>query len=308
MRVGLVLLAVMSTSLGACQGPVESPLKATPIVFVYYPGDSIIRADLYETGEDGGALQAVAELPDLVESDPAWSPDGSRIAFSSWILVDGGFNPDSVGIFMINADGTGLQRLSRTPGRSLRPAWSPDGSRIAFWYQADPFDWGLATMNADGTQFARIPNTAGAVQSPPAWSPDGQLLAFAKFDGIWTLGPDGSNPQLLTANGCSGTPSYPKWSPDGTQLAFRGCTPSGPAIVLISATGSDRRELLAGQGTSIGTSIAWSPDGKSMIFDGRGPAGAGHAHLMKLQIDTGTVTDITQSYPGAAAYPDWRRR
>lgn len=108
--------------------------------------------------------------------DPAFSPDGARLAFA----CIGGAN----GIFVVNVDGSGLQRLT-LHANDRAPAWSPDGTRIAFTrLSGDQLDANglphsdLYVMNADGTQMRRL--TAGlADESGPSWSPDGTRLAYA---------------------------------------------------------------------------------------------------------------------------------
>ena len=79
--------------------------------------------------EDGGRL--------------AWSPDGSRIAFSS-------FRDDNDEIYVMNADGTNLRRMTNHPAKDRYPAWSPDGQRLAFSSHRDGNDE-IYVMNADGT-------------------------------------------------------------------------------------------------------------------------------------------------------------
>ena len=81
------------------------------------------------------------------DSDPAWSPDGNRIAFKS----DRGGNTD---IYVMHADGTDITRLTNTATGAREPAWSPDGSRIAFTSLGGNYD--IYVMNADGTGVTRV--------------------------------------------------------------------------------------------------------------------------------------------------------
>ena len=129
-------------------------------------------------------------------SNPAWSPDGSRIAF----------NTDS-GVYTVHADGGGIYQISQA-GRV--PLWSPDGSRIAF-----NADNGVYTVNADGSQLTQVSPEETRFLS---WSPDGSRIAFLGEDrNIYVVNADGARLTQITHNGNSW---YPDWSPDGTRIAF----------------------------------------------------------------------------------------
>jgi TolB protein len=92
-------------------------------------------------------LQPLPRADSLFNDWPAWSPEGSQIAFSAVSAGDGGHRD----IYVINADGTNLQQLTQTKDvDELGPAWSPDGTRIVF--QANPNgNWDIYVMNTDGT-------------------------------------------------------------------------------------------------------------------------------------------------------------
>jgi Tol biopolymer transport system component len=88
--------------------------------------------------------------PGIEESNPAWSPDGRRIAFTR--STENGFN-----VFVMNADGSGQTQLTSGPGRVLDrfPTWAPDGTKIAFYRlltSRTPSDAAIFIMNADGSQ------------------------------------------------------------------------------------------------------------------------------------------------------------
>ncbi|TMG01061.1 MAG: hypothetical protein E6I06_16085, partial [Chloroflexi bacterium] len=89
--------------------------------------------------------------------EPVWSPDGSKIAFSAY---DG----SNTGIYVMNADGSGLRNLTNKSAFTAVPQWSPDGRQIAFVGD------GLYVMNADGSGIARVTNSASNFGAP-AWRP-----------------------------------------------------------------------------------------------------------------------------------------
>ena len=159
--------------------------------------------------------------------DPAWSPDGARIAFTS--ARDGNWN-----IYTMHADGRNVVRLTQHPSFDIDPAWSPDGARIAFTSLRDG-NWDIYTMHADGGNVVRLTQHP-SIDTSPAWSPDGtQVAFFSERSGagrdLYVMNADGSAPVRLTLNSQAYTygGNAPAWSPDGTRIAFTAwhSTPSG---------------------------------------------------------------------------------
>lgn len=187
------------------------------------------------------------------DRDPAWSPDGSRIAFTS--ERDGNFE-----IYVMNADGTSPVRLTNVAAADDGPAWSPDGNRIAFATNRDG-NSEIYVMNADGTGQVRITNH-NANDADPAWSPDGGRIAFTtNRDGrseIYVMNADGSALVRLTSNNLGA--AQPAWSPDGTTIAFSfGISSTATAIFIMNADGSGLKPLT--EGFDNATDPAWSADG-----------------------------------------------
>ena len=145
--------------------------------------------------------------------DPAWSPDGRRIAFVS--------NRDGdQEIFTVGSRGGAVQRVTASPAGDIGPAWSPDGRRIAFRSDRDG-NFEIYTANTDGSGIVRVTN-APAADSWPAWSPDGSRIAFASGrDGnleIYTANPDGMG--LVRVTNTRAAENFPKLSPDGSRIVF----------------------------------------------------------------------------------------
>ena len=176
------------------------------------------------------------------DDQPAWSPDGSKIAFGS----DRNGNRE---IHVMNADGSDHFNLTTTPTISeFRPAWSPDGSKIAFGARSFGTNSEIYVMDADGSNRVRLTNNP-ADDSGPAWSPDGSRIAFTSLrDGnreIHVMNADGSGrPVNLTNNEVSD--DSPAWSPDGSRIVFkRTCTsslncPTSPSgLYVMDADGSN---------------------------------------------------------------------
>ena len=198
--------------------PVYSP-DGSKIAFHRQNG---FRTDIWVMNADGS--NPVAVLPgDTFNAQPSWSPDGNKLVFAS-----NKSGPGKVEIWVANADGTDLVRLTTAIQVSadgqgpifssdIDPAWSPDGSRIAFSSSRDGIaDRELYVMNADGTNQTRLTDNT-IDDHRPTWSPDSQKIAFDANGGrgIVIINRDGTNPVNVTTDGFD-----PAWSPDGSRLAY----------------------------------------------------------------------------------------
>ncbi len=138
---------------------------------------------------------------------PSWSADGGRIVFQS--RRDGNME-----IYVMNADGSGVERLTENTKRDWLPSWSSDGDRIAFSSKRDG-DEDIYVMNADGTGVDVLTNNE-YFDFDPAWSPDSGRIAFTSEygpgdSGILVMNADGSGVVRLTEN--EYTDYDPAWSP-----------------------------------------------------------------------------------------------
>jgi Tol biopolymer transport system component len=218
------------------------------------------------------------------------------------------------GISVINADGTGLRRVT-SPKRNIWDqaiAWSPDGSQLAF-VRTDGETCGLPcistdTIRSDGTGLEALSSQDGL----PRWSPDGTLLASIEFFGVNLAGYTTTSldvVDLLTGKSLDLAPrrggrtsllrfgydigSY-AWSPDGGSLCFTRTVGSHAALVLIHPDGTGLRVLSSQPGVS---DCAWAPDGTRLA------ASDGH-RVYAISIADGGVTALTER-AGRDAVPQW---
>jgi Tol biopolymer transport system component len=159
-----------------------------------------------ESNSSGFATRELA-TSELCDTNPAWSPDGRKIAFASSRTGNGD-------IYVVNASGekedaNRLQRLTDSPGVDDQPSWSPDGTEIAFARQVDPnkgVNTDIYKVDADGSREVRLAHPRDPEHSP-TWSPDGEQIAFVRegylaapafnSSAIYIMESDGSAPVLV---------------------------------------------------------------------------------------------------------------
>lgn len=198
-------------------------------------------------GSGRTSLTATSTQPTL----PAWSPDGTKIAFNS--------APGNGEIYVMDANGSGLTNLTNTAASETNSSWSVNG-KIAYERREGgtggiPQIW---TMNADGSGQVQFPGITQPSPTGPAWSPNGTKLAFSSGGEIWVIDANGTNEVRLTMT--ASTDTDPAWSPDGLKIVF---VKGGSGITVMNADGSNETPLAGG-----GAGPAWSPDGTKIAYRG----------------------------------------
>jgi TolB protein len=179
-------------------------------------GPNDICGWIYRVASTGGGLRRVTKGIEL-DSGPAPTPDGTRIALSA-----GDCEPGSECCSLKVVDRTGkptkdLARL-RLPGAAFSPAWSPDGSMLAFEVRnVDTETSAIYVANRDGSGLKRI-TRKGLNGDAPAWSSDGEWIAFAAWtrstgSDLYLIHPDGTGLQRITAT--TAKEHSPSWVPRG---------------------------------------------------------------------------------------------
>jgi TolB protein len=250
------LVAAGLTILVAGGGPASAVVPGRPGK-IAFTSDASGSNDILVMNADGSGRVNLTTGPED-DTDPAWAPDGRRLAF----VRDGA-------VRVLRADGSGLRRV--TAGTS--PAWAPDGTRLVVARRTSR-GVDLFSVRADGRGLRRLTRTA-ATESEPEWSPDGRLIAFVRDapDGsarIFVLRPDGRGVRRVTSGVVED--SSPSWSPDGRELAFvRDDEELGISRVFVSTLDGKRirplvSELQLDPAATFEAGPAWAPDGKYIVF------------------------------------------
>ena len=193
-------------------------------------------------------------------------------------------DPEAYGwqLFVVGAEGRRLRRLTHTDGDGS-PAWSPDGSKVAFARQTDDCEliaceqiWLVDRGGGNETRLTPVSVRSDA----PAWSPDGGSVAYVQWHdsddwsvietAIYVMGADGADPRPLTDGG-GWEVAEPAWSHDGKRIAFwRGrydheSDQIRGDIYVVEVDGGSERRLTHTLGDQSGFGFDWSPDGKQMV-------------------------------------------
>lgn len=252
---------------GQALGPRFSP-DGKEIAYTYQPNPDSDHSDpitqIHVMDADGSGDHALPT--ESAAFQPAWSPDGSRFVFSQTI-------GDASDLYLMNVDGTGIERLTDDPAADWASVWTPDGNAILF------------NSDRDGTFHIHRLDLATKVITPvttgesndyePAISPDGTRLAFTSdrrgtdhYD-VWLAGIDGNAPTRFTDGDDEevGDSYAPSWSPDGSRIAFTSNRSHDFEVYVQPVAGREAVNLSQHPGASDGWARAdWSPDGATIVY------------------------------------------
>jgi Tol biopolymer transport system component len=274
-------------------------------------GFSDFNSEIYTIAPHGGRLTRITDTPGHVESEPVWSPDGRlafvRAPFFMWTQEE-----------LIVASADGNDPVSVAGGMDIsQPAWSPDGSRIAFVEGAINLAY-EDVLSCPQTGFARLflADVATATNGPlldlvapdgcpilstPQWSPDGSRIALASR-GVYLVDvASGSLTELVAPTDAVAV----AWSPDGQRLAVTAAPTDGEPSGRVLVVGADGQGLteIARENDWI-HSLAWSPQDDLIAF----AAGADEGQLSVVNPDGGGPRSLAQGVKGGLTWaPDCQR-
>lgn len=268
-------------------------IAETQLYFVHGPNG---RKEIWAMDYDGANQHPLTTLG-TISLSPHISPDGSRLAFSS-------FNGSSWEIRMFSFDLNRIVSFPRFGGTNLTPAWSPDGARLAFSSSRGGSSE-IYVSNQSGADPHHITSSRGHDVSPTWNRKTGTEIAFVSgrtgLPQIYTMGADGTNVQKMTDQGYAVSPA---WSPNGQFLVFSWMRHYGPGapgsedIYIMDVATKQWVQLTHDGGRN--DFPAWAPDGRHIVFQSNR---TGSLQIWTMLADGSNQKQLTTS--GSNSEPDW---
>lgn len=281
---------------------------------------------VYEAGEgddrhlmiwDVVSANAPRRLPTTMAAfSPSPSPNGREVAFAG---VEKGLGPAAnAELYIATRDGT-TRRVAASAGYDGDPAWSPDGSRLAFTSSRangalDIFVLELATgalrQLTQADPAAGTPGSGNAARSP-TWSPDGTQIAYSVQAGgesqLWVMSSTGAGKRQLTS-GAEANDHEPAWSPDGSVIAFARLfrQPQQSLVMTVRPDGTGLTNI-GGRGVFVTATPAYSPDGQWLTTAQTRGSGAGALYAFSIAHNAGPRIVMPEAL-GGGRHARWMRR
>ncbi|SMO88822.1 Tol-Pal system beta propeller repeat protein TolB [Paracoccus laeviglucosivorans] len=271
----------------------ESPYFDSRVTFVQETGPKDARMKRIGIMDyDGANVKYLTDDSALVLK-PRFSPDGSRILFTSYAS---GF-PKAM---MMDVNSLGTRSLGEQPGMSFSPRFSPDGRWIVYSLEQNG---NTDIYQMDAASGAQRPLTnAPSIETSPSYSPDGRQIVFESDRSgspqLYIMGANGGEPKRISfGDGRYGTPV---WSPRGDMIAFTRQVGGKFHIGVMRTDGSEEKMLTE---SFLDEGPSWAPNGRVVMFTRVTPGGDGQPRLHSVDITGRNMRPV--QFNGAASDPDW---
>jgi TolB protein len=329
-RLRSLVAMVAATAIGGTAVALGTPPgKNGRIAFTRYEDASRTSGSLFTIAAAGGRERRLSSPPSgVVDFQPDWSPDGSRIVFQRE------FQDKPFETWTVGSNGKGLRQVD--PGcptgipesqicEENEPAWAPDGKRLAFAWAYGKLkhirgeEWievsGIGVMDLNGShvrQLTQLQRPTSSEDSQPVWSPDGTRIAFVRQNStarpinglaILVVSATGGRPRRVTPWRIAAG-DHPDWSPDGSRILFRSPETefAGSNLWTVRPNGTDLRQVTHFSPETEELSASYSPDGRWIVLarTGRG----GQPDLFAIHPDGSGLRQLTRTVEWDSA-PDW---
>ncbi len=283
---------------------------------IAYASDHTGVPQIYLMNADGSGSRQITNVT-FGACQPAWSPDGERLVFTSPCANRLDQYPGA-NLYTINADGSNLTSLETGADGNFDPAWSPDGKQIAFTSLRDGSTQ-IYVLNLGTEQVTRLTGSSGDVRLPdqssqPVWSPSGTQIVFTGHNPltaslqIWVMSDAGLGQSLLIHRGSDLWNFLPDWSTDGLSILFSE-TQGAQELGWLMRFDTQTLEVVHLRTGASGTHGDFSPDGSWVVYESKDSENLSRSDydIYRVEADgTGAIVRLTNTSTIMEFDPSWR--
>ena len=267
----------------------EQPIFNTKIAFISKRDGN---HELYMMDYDGHN-QTRLTFSKTKDYMPSWSPDGKRIAYTS-------YEGDNAGLFILDVEMSERDEIL-LEGTNFAPSFTPDGKKLAFCSTKDSGNAEIYVYSFSNKR-ARNLTKNKAADTAPSWSPTGRQIAFTSDRGgtpqLYVMEAEGGNVRRISTGG-----NYfdgASWSPDGQRIVFVARVDRIFDLYVVDLQSNEFYKMT--ESNAVNESPCWSPDGRHIVFSSDS---SGSIQIWSIDYDGANLKQLT--FDGENKLPDWSR-